>query len=68
MLRPLRPVPRPTPQTGWATVIPSSAIMVLSLVEIGGGHLLSGGHTPLWLVAGVAGVPGGAMLIGSTHP
>ncbi len=42
--------------------------MVLSLVEIGGGHLLSGGHTPLWLVAGVAGVPGGAMLIGSTHP
>lgn len=68
MLRPLRTVPRPTPLTGWAINILSSAIMVLSLVELGGGHLLPGGHTPLWLVAGVAGVLGGAMLIGSTHP
>ncbi|MGH3764825.1 MAG: hypothetical protein ACRDTX_06705 [Pseudonocardiaceae bacterium] len=68
MLRPVRTVPRPTPLTGWAIIMLSSSIMILSLIEFGGGHLLPGAHTPLWFVAEVAGLLGGAMLIGSTHP
>ena len=68
MARPVRTIPRPTPLTGWAIVMLSSVIMVLSLVEFGDVHLLPGAHTPLWLVAGIAGLVGGSMLIGSTYP
>ncbi|HJT05257.1 MAG TPA: hypothetical protein VJ757_16770 [Pseudonocardiaceae bacterium] len=68
MARPVRTIPRPTPLTGWAMIMLSSMIMVLDLVELGDAHLLPGGHTPLWLVAGVAGLLGGSMLIGSTRP
>ncbi len=52
---------------GWAIVVLSSAVVVFNLIEFGDGHLLPGGHISLWLVAGVAGLPGGAMLIGSTY-
>ena len=63
-----RSLPRPTPLTGWAIIMLSSAIMVLSLIELGDLHLLPGAHTPLWLAAGVAGLVGGALLTGSTQP
>lgn len=66
--RPVRTIPRPTPLTGWAIIMLGSAIMVLNLVKLGELHLLPGGHTPLWLAAGVAGLLGGSMLIGSTNP
>ncbi len=67
MVRPLRGLPRPTPMTGWAIIMLSGAIMVLNLIEFGEVHLLPGGHTPLWFATGVAGLVGGAMLIGSTQ-
>jgi hypothetical protein len=44
----------------------SSAIMVLN-IELGDDHLLPGGHTPLWSVAGVSDPLGWAMLNGSTQ-
>lgn len=69
MARQLRPLPRPTPLTGWAIVMLSGAVVVLNLVmEFSDLHLLPGGHSQLWFAAGVTGLLGGVMLIGSAKP
>lgn len=61
--------PGPTPLTGWAIVMLSSAVVVLNLImEFSDLHLLPGGHSQMWLAAGVIGLLGGAMLIGSKNP
>lgn len=65
----LRIFPRPARLMGWAIVMLGGVVVVVNLVmEFSDLRLLPGGHSPLWLVAGVAGLLGGAMLIGSRYP
>ncbi len=58
--------PRPTRATGWALVFIAAVAVMLNLVmEFNNRHLLPGGHTPIYLLAGTAVGVLGLFVLGS---